>query len=131
MDSVANLVKVSVPNYLAGLPIPSSIGGWFRLGVRDWLSLIPPTALMAGIGFMSYRAFCPHGRPSPSSHINPKIKKDSAKVVDSIDVEDITEKAVMCRCWRSENWPYCDGAHGRHNKETCDNVGPLVITKKN
>lgn len=25
-------------------------------------------------------------------------------------------------------WPYCDGSHGRHNKEHNDNVGPLVIT---
>lgn len=32
MEPIAHLVKVSVPNYLAGLPIPDSIGGWFRLG---------------------------------------------------------------------------------------------------
>ncbi|XP_012252964.1 CDGSH iron-sulfur domain-containing protein 2 homolog [Athalia rosae] len=130
MEPISHLIKVSVPDYLASLPIPNSIGGWFKLGVRDWLSLVPPTALLAGIGFMSYRAFCPHGRCPPPTAINPAIKKDSSKVVDSIDVEDITEKAVFCRCWRSENWPYCDGAHGRHNKEACDNVGPIVITKK-
>ena len=35
--------------------------------------------------------------------VNHKIKKDIQKVVDSVDVEDITEKAVFCRCWRSEN----------------------------
>lgn len=27
-------------------------------------------------------------------------------------------------------WPYCDGSHGKHNKETGDNVGPVVIKKK-
>lgn len=115
MEPIAHLIKVSVPNYLAGLPIPDSIGGWFRLGgnfrhtlphftltivrrhitfrssditsrfkglfnsflihlvlllfffftpVRDWFALLPPTALLAGLGFMSYRAFCPHGRPA-------------------------------------------------------------------
>lgn len=32
MEPISHLVKVSVPNYLAGLPIPNSIGGWFRLG---------------------------------------------------------------------------------------------------
>lgn len=32
MYIVSNLVKVTIPNYLAGLPIPDSIGGWFRLG---------------------------------------------------------------------------------------------------
>lgn len=35
--------------------------------------------------------------------MNHKIKKDLEKVVDTIDVEDITEKAVFCRCWKSEN----------------------------
>ncbi|XP_012284006.1 CDGSH iron-sulfur domain-containing protein 2 homolog [Orussus abietinus] len=129
MESVSHLVKVSVPNYLAGLPIPDSIGGWFRLGLRDWISLVPPTALVAGIGYMSYRSFCPLGRPAPSTKINPKIKKDVNKVVDTLDVENITEKVAFCRCWRSENWPYCDGAHGKHNQETGDNVGPVVVTK--
>lgn len=32
MEPIASLVKVSIPNYLSGLPIPNSIGGWFRLG---------------------------------------------------------------------------------------------------
>lgn len=35
MEPLAHLVKVSVPNYLAGLPIPDSIGGWFRLGSEN------------------------------------------------------------------------------------------------
>ncbi len=26
-----------------------------------------------------------------------------------------------------KQWPYCDGAHVKHNKDTGDNVGPLVI----
>lgn len=121
MQPFAYLIKVSLPNYLAGLPIPDSIGGWFRLGceypvrrradfevmsvlsVRDILSLVPPTAALAGFTYVTYRAFCPHGRPAPSGAINPKIRKDVAKVVDTVDVEDITEKAVFCRCWRTKN----------------------------
>ncbi|KAG6795327.1 CDGSH iron-sulfur domain-containing protein 2 isoform X1 [Apis mellifera caucasica] len=133
MMPIAHLVKVTLPNYLAGLPIPDSIGGWFRLGskklIRDWIALIPPTALVAGIGYMSYKAFCPLARP-PCGLVNLSVKKDVNKVVDSVDIEDITEKAAFCRCWRSKNWPYCDGAHGRHNEEMNDNVGPLVITRK-
>lgn len=35
--------------------------------------------------------------------VNPKIKKDSDKVVDMVDIENIAEKAAFCRCWRSEN----------------------------
>lgn len=35
MYIISNLVKVTIPNYLAGLPIPDSIGGWFRLGGKE------------------------------------------------------------------------------------------------
>ncbi|CAK9824275.1 CDGSH iron-sulfur domain-containing protein 2 homolog [Anthophora retusa] len=138
MEPVSHLVKISIPNYLAGLPIPDSIGGWFRLGIRDWIALVPPTAILAGLGYMSYKAFCPLARGpvckscfQPCGRVNLTIKKDVNKVVDSVDIEDITDKAAFCRCWRSQNWPYCDGSHGRHNEEVNDNVGPLVITKKN
>lgn len=73
------------------------------LAVKDWLSLVPPTAFLAGIGYMSYLAFCPHGRPVPSRQSNQKIRKNEAKVVDTIDIEDIAEKAAFCRCWKSNN----------------------------
>ncbi|CAH1381233.1 hypothetical protein MTP99_005216 [Tenebrio molitor] len=130
MQPVAHLVKVSLPNYLSNLPIPDSIGGWFRLGFRDWLALIPPTAAVAGLTYISYRAFCPHGRPQPSGRVNTKILTDNPKVVDMIDIEDISEKAAFCRCWKTKNWPYCDGSHGAHNKETGDNLGPVVVKRK-
>lgn len=71
--------------------------------VRDWLALIPPTAAVAGLTYVSYRAFCPHGRPAPCGKVNPTIQKTSPKVVDTVDIEDITEKAVFCRCWRTKN----------------------------
>lgn len=32
MQLVSNLVKITIPNYLASLPIPDTVGGWFRLG---------------------------------------------------------------------------------------------------
>ena len=35
--------------------------------------------------------------------MNLSVKKDVNKVVDTVDIEDITEKAVFCRCWRSKN----------------------------
>ncbi|XP_077290783.1 CDGSH iron sulfur domain 2 [Arctopsyche grandis] len=130
MQPLAHVVKVSLPNYLSGLPVPDSIGGWFRLSFRDWLSLIPPAAATAGLYYMAYKAFCPKARDSPSQQINPIIRKDVPKVVDTIDIEDITEKAVLCRCWRSKNWPYCDGSHGKHNKDTGDNTGPIVVAHK-
>nr|7YVZ_A Chain A, CDGSH iron-sulfur domain-containing protein 1 (CISD-1/mitoNEET) [Caenorhabditis elegans] len=62
-----------------------------------------------------------------SARCNYKIQLDSNKIVDTVDIEDIGEKKAFCRCWKSEKWPYCDGSHGKHNKETGDNVGPLIV----
>lgn len=60
-------------------------------------------ACVAGATYVSYLAFCPKARSSTCGKVNPKILKNSPKVVDTIDVEDITDKAVFCRCWRSKN----------------------------
>uniref|UniRef100_A0AC35UFS4 ZnF_CDGSH domain-containing protein n=1 Tax=Rhabditophanes sp. KR3021 TaxID=114890 RepID=A0AC35UFS4_9BILA len=62
--------------------------------------------------------------------INEKIKKNTDKVVDVIDIEDLGNKKVFCRCWKSEAFPYCDGTHAKHNKLNGDNVGPLIICKQ-
>ncbi|CAF5091933.1 unnamed protein product, partial [Rotaria magnacalcarata] len=75
---------------------------------------------------------------SKPEHINKAIKKDVDKVVDKYDIEEVTgqcdaasNKTVSyCRCWKSKKFPLCDGSHNAWNKETGDNVGPLVLTKK-
>lgn len=71
--------------------------------VKDWLSLIPPTAAVGGLVYMSYLAFCPEARPKPSTKVNRSVRLAEAKVVDMIDIEDIAEKAAFCRCWKSKN----------------------------
>ena len=68
------------------------------------MSLIPPTAAAAGLGYTFYLAFCPEARPKPKpGHVNASIRKTEAKVADFVDVEDIAEKAAFCRCWKSKN----------------------------
>ncbi|PSC77033.1 CDGSH iron-sulfur domain-containing NEET [Micractinium conductrix] len=64
-----------------------------------------------------------------SEPINPNIKKDVDKVVDTVFPKDLDGKpqAVYCRCWRSATFPLCNGAHVKHNQATGDNVGPLII----
>jgi CDGSH-type Zn-finger protein len=53
--------------------------------------------------------------------VNLSIKKSEAKVVDKVDcgeIENLAEfsngKLVMCRCWRSKTFPYCDGMTAGH-----------------
>ena len=67
---------------------------------------------------------------TPHRRVNTTIKMAEPKVVDIIDhskLEDV-EKLVFCRCWKSKNYPYCDGAHVAHNKATGDNVGCVRST---
>ncbi|EYC16083.1 hypothetical protein Y032_0035g3140 [Ancylostoma ceylanicum] len=64
------------------------------------------------------------------ARVNTKVQLANDKVVDTIDVEDIGEKKAFCRCWKSEKFPYCDGAHTKHNNEVGDNVGPLIVKGK-
>ncbi|KAJ4800257.1 CDGSH iron-sulfur domain-containing protein 2 [Rhynchospora pubera] len=62
--------------------------------------------------------------------INPQIRKEEAKVVDSVVVTELEKPlTAYCRCWRSATFPLCDGTHVKHNKATGDNVGPLLVKK--
>ncbi|KAK7865209.1 hypothetical protein R5R35_003925 [Gryllus longicercus] len=131
MEPLSNTIRVTVPNYLSNLPIPDSVGGWFRLGVRDWASLIPLAAAVGGVTYLTYKAFCPRARPDQKkAAVNPNIKKNVEKVVDMFDLEDIGDKVAFCRCWRSKNFPYCDGSHTPYNRESGDNVGPVCLSRK-
>eukprot|EP00271_Cylindrocystis_brebissonii_P013418 TRINITY_DN33225_c0_g1_i1.p1 TRINITY_DN33225_c0_g1~~TRINITY_DN33225_c0_g1_i1.p1 ORF type:complete len:108 (+),score=19.06 TRINITY_DN33225_c0_g1_i1:243-566(+) len=62
--------------------------------------------------------------------INPSVQKDVEKVADTVVVGELAKPVTAyCRCWRSKTFPLCDGTHVKHNKETGDNVGPLVLKK--
>ncbi|CAN6466488.1 unnamed protein product [Victoria cruziana] len=62
--------------------------------------------------------------------INPEIRKNEEKVVDSVQVSDLSKPVTAyCRCWRSGTFPLCDGSHMKHNKAAGDNVGPLLLKK--
>jgi len=143
MEAVSNLVKQTLPAYLQGLPIPNTIMGWFSISIRDWVRLVPFGVTVGGLSYLTIQglANAPVIGPllkeklsnipgfSPHTQVNKCIKKECAKVVDTIDMEDIGDKVVLCRCWQSKKFPYCDGSHTKHNLVTGDNVGPLIVKK--
>lgn len=47
--------------------------------------------------------------------INPDIKKDEAKVVDTVVASELAKPMVAyCRCWRSSTFPLCNGKFFMH-----------------
>lgn len=92
------------------------------------------TAFLVGLGLVAGGALVGYyvgvQLTKKKARVNNLVKLSTDKVVDSVDVEDIGDKKVFCRCWKSEKFPYCDGTHSKHNACSGDNVGPLVIKKK-
>lgn len=67
----------------------------------DQLTTIVPVAVAAALStYLLTRYFS--SQSSPKNMVNMSINKDSPKVVHSFDMEDIGNKAVYCRCWRSK-----------------------------
>ena len=53
MQAVSHLVKDVLPAYLHDLPIPDSLLGWFQLGFRDWLRLVPFGMTVGGLSYLT------------------------------------------------------------------------------
>lgn len=126
-----DLVTSSVPNYFASLPVPKTFGGLFHLGPKNTLRLLFPLVIAAGLGYAVVRLFAPRGGSGIVNVL--RISAGTPKVVHAVNLEvecPPGKKVSYCRCWRSAKFPYCDGAHNAHNKETGDNVGPLSINRQ-
>uniref|UniRef100_A0A671DR37 CDGSH iron-sulfur domain-containing protein 2 n=1 Tax=Rhinolophus ferrumequinum TaxID=59479 RepID=A0A671DR37_RHIFE len=119
------------------LPVVKYGRGWFCSlvfssgKVSEWLRLLPFLGVLALLGYLAVRPFLPKKKQQKDSLINLKIQKENPKVVNEINIEDLClTKAAYCRCWRSKTVPACDGSHNKHNELTGDNVGPLILKKK-
>jgi len=125
---LATIVRDTIPNYLRSVPIPYTFGDMGDMSLMEWAHF----ATFAGVsGFTGYALYqkC-MAKPVGAGRCNTLVQLSDAKVVHAYDIEDMADKEVYCRCWKSKKFPYCDGAHAKHNKETGDNVGPLIIKKK-
>ncbi|CAB4067605.1 CISD2 [Lepeophtheirus salmonis] len=137
-------VKDSLPKYFHSLPIPDPSGGWFSLGIKDWIRLVPIGLTVGRLSFLTAHSVlcCPAIALYIESKfgecclrkaqykVNKSIKLDSNKVVDSIDIEDIGDKSVVRRCWKSKKFPYCDVAHSKHSETTVIILGLLLCKRK-
>ena len=95
----------------------------------EWVEADTIAAGTAATGYLAYKRFYVKDHRNKSM-ANPHIQKDNSTVVHAFDREDLGDKAVYCHCWRSKKFPLCAGSHIKHNEETGDNVGPLIVKKK-
>lgn len=93
--------------------------------LNDWARVVPLMLVSAAAGYYVSRKLC----AKDVCWVNKNIEKDKAKIVHTVDVEDIEpgKAKYYCRCWKSNDFPYCDGSHSKHNQETGDNVGPIGV----
>ncbi|KAJ7333553.1 CDGSH iron-sulfur domain-containing protein 2 [Desmophyllum pertusum] len=138
MEAISRVIKVQLPNYLRSLPVPSTFGGFLKLSGKEWGQLAP---LLVSVSLFVYvvisslmRSTSKLAAKKPDQDwVNKTQQKEKEKVADTIQIEDLAEKAAyhaFCRCWKSKKFPRCDGSHTQHNKETGDNVGPVVLKGK-
>ncbi|XP_042195952.1 CDGSH iron-sulfur domain-containing protein 1-like [Callorhinchus milii] len=97
----------------------------FGSGYRVSAAPLVLTAVLSS--YLLYRLLS--GRKLGEGRVNLGIHKNLPEVVDTVDIEDMGQNTVFCRCWRSNKFPYCDGSHSQHNAVSGDNVGPLIIIK--
>ena len=110
--------QVQLPGYLKSLPIPKSVGGFYELTRTEWLQLTPFFIFLITFVYIilsPFIGFLTNAR-KPRPRINSKQKLSEPKVADTVDIEDLGDKTVYCRCWRS-NKVQCENNCESHNHE--------------
>ena len=96
-------LQVQLPGYLKSLPVPKSVGGFYELTRNEWLQLLPFFIFLITFVYIilsPFISFLTNVR-KPRPRINSKQKLSEPKVADTVDIEDLGNKTVYCRCWRS------------------------------
>lgn len=63
----------------------------------DWMKFVPVAVVSGFAAYLAFKTFSPQKKDI----VNPSIQKDKDKVASAVDIEDLGEKGVFCRCWRS------------------------------
>ncbi|OXB74673.1 UNVERIFIED_CONTAM: hypothetical protein H355_001505 [Colinus virginianus] len=67
----------------------------------EWIAAVTLAAGAAAVGYLAYKKILSKDKCCKAM-VNLHIQKDNPKVVHAFDMEDLGDKAVYCRCWRSK-----------------------------
>eukprot|EP00039_Didymoeca_costata_P015649 m.270387 g.270387 ORF g.270387 m.270387 type:complete len:125 (+) comp16263_c1_seq1:111-485(+) len=123
MESVANLLNNQLPAYLQGLEIPTSVDDALDMDGRKLLRIAPVFIFLVLQVLLIQMLLCRRS----SNRVNNQVKLSEPKVVDKLTAKS-GEPTKICRCWKSQTFPLCDGSHVAHNQATGDNVGPALVS---
>ena len=62
--------------------------------------------------------------PRAHTHTRPHVGLGGRDLISEVGDEG---ECKLCRCWKSESFPFCDGSHTAHNEACGDNAGPIVV----
>lgn len=99
MDVVQRL-----PDYLRGLPIPSTLDGFVELGQDEILRLLPLAIFLFSLLTLLLLQLCSGGSGGSKGgkgRVNSQHRLKEDKVVDKVKVADV-KPAAYCRCWKSK-----------------------------
>ncbi|EGV92250.1 CDGSH iron sulfur domain-containing protein 1, partial [Cricetulus griseus] len=88
----------------------------------EWIAAVTFAAGTAALGYLAYKKFYVKENRAKSM-VNLQIQKDNPKVVHAFDMEDLGDKAVYCRCWRSKKKDKSNLA----SEDNGDNFSPGVM----
>jgi|SaaInlStandDraft_5_1057022.scaffolds.fasta_scaffold204197_1 CDGSH iron-sulfur domain-containing protein 2 len=124
MEAVTTFVTSTLPAALVALPLPKTFAGFMKLTQNEWLQLLPFFVTLLVIVYTANAFLGFGGAAKRANHYQDLDKK---KVVHKVSLGG-KEKLVLCRCWKSKSFPYCDGSHNAHVNDGSDNAGPLIVS---
>ena len=75
-----------------------------KLSGNEWVQLVPFVVTTSVVVYLVVSALLPSKPPKKPDEdwVNKSIQKDKEKVADIIEIEDLGDKTVYCRCWKSK-----------------------------
>ena len=102
MEAISRVIRIQLPNYLRSLPILSTFGRVLKFSGSEWVQLVPFVVTTSVVVYLVLLAIVPSKPKKEEEWVNKTHQKEKEKVADAFQIEDLGDKTVCCRCWKSK-----------------------------